>query len=217
MERSKSATRFLLASLILCAASVITAQAQAAPQEGAINTSRSNIKNTSRTGLHGQLNGLRVEVARYGGAQFSAGAQTQWKVYEINKTGDFNLGILPAGQYELRITRGTDADGDTPPDASRKQAADAATVPSNLTVTLDGVKGGSIKKDLAVTPSGASAEAARKTLDGKIDTEVADLSGKLSRPGRPVFGNIRFETDGKSETKGALRHDAAMPSIRNMR
>ncbi|HKO61402.1 MAG TPA: hypothetical protein VJV03_09600 [Pyrinomonadaceae bacterium] len=205
MKRSKSSKRFLIASLILCTASVITVQGQVVPQEGAINTTRSNIKNTSRTGPQGQLNGLRVEVARYGGAQFAAGTRAGWKVYEVNKMGDFNLGILAAGHYELRITRGADADGDTAPDASRKQTADGGTAPSNITVTLDGVKGGSIKKDLAVTPSDAGAETARTTLGSKIDTAEADLSGKLSGPGRPVFGNIRFETDGNSETKGAVR------------
>lgn len=195
---------------LLCSAP--TATAQVVPQEGAINTSRSNLK-SARNDLRGQIN-IRVEVARYGGAQLGSGVQTQWKAYEIDKAGNFNLGVLPVGQYELRITRSADADKAAPPDKSTKKAPEEARAPSSIAITLDGVKGGSVKRDLALT-SKIGTETAR-TLGGRIDTIESDLSGRLVGPESPKNEHILFEADGTSEVKGTARHTAAMNSIRNM-
>jgi hypothetical protein len=220
MKELKTSKRFLFVSLILCvalAASAVAAQAQE-PQQGAKHTSRSNIKNTSRTDLQSQLHTLRVEVARHGGAQIS-GAQTRWKAYKIDKAGDFNFGFLPSGKYELRVTS-VDADGDTPSNTSSKKVPEEARPPSSfaagITITLDGVKGGPIKKELALITSSTRTDTPRTGLDDRISTMDEKQNGKTFGPGRPVFGNITVETDGKSEVRGAVRHLAAMNSIRNM-
>lgn len=197
---SATALSALAFTTVCLLSSAITAQAQVEPQQGAINTSRSNIKNTSRTGdLQGQISGLGVDLLRYGGLQFGANGMTPFKSYKVDKGGNFDLGILPTGKYELRITQAADADD--LPDRSKKQLADAVP-PPDITVTLDGATGGPIKRDMTVSAAGPGATTARTTLDTKISTAEADLSRK--RPGAVHWGNISFETDGKHEVKGGI-------------
>src|SRR5687767_7623408 len=73
MKKLNTSTRFLIAHVFLCSAfvaSVTTAQAQVTPQpeEGAINTSRSNIKNTSRA-ARGSFDPLVLDLYKKGSGQ----------------------------------------------------------------------------------------------------------------------------------------------------
>lgn len=206
---------FVFMTLCLLA-SAVTAQAQAEPQQGAINTSRSNIKNTSRTGV-GRFDPLTLNLKKASGEKITSRtvADSDGDGTLADAEGAFNFGPLPEGQYVLTITVGGGTDGDASRVAPKQQTeAEAASAPSKITVTLDGAKGGSIKKDLALTPQSPGAATTQRTLDSKISSADTDLSGK--KPAGVKYEDITFETDGKSEVKGAV-HDIATSSIRNAR
>jgi hypothetical protein len=184
---------FVFTTLCLLS-SAITARAQVEPQQGAINTTRSNMKNTSKTErLDGRIDTLKVELARYGGAQFgSSGAMGTFRSIKTNQTGEFELGVLPEGRYVLRFSVAADVDSDATdrkagaaaPEKLKEQMADL----NRLNVTLNGVVGGTLKQDLGTKVN---------SLDTKLDSEVA-------RAGKPKYKDVTFKTDGKSDVKGKV-------------
>lgn len=84
-----SATVFTMACLFSLP---VTAQAQQ-PQH---STSSANIESKPRRDEH------KVYVGSLKSAQ--VGSAIQWKAYRVSDTGNFNLEILPVGQYELIVT-----------------------------------------------------------------------------------------------------------------
>ena len=75
-------------TMIFLLASVATAQASGEPQQGAINTSRSNLKNTSR--LDGRIDTLKVELAaRLGGLQGQLNTLRQVQIRMVNSISAF--------------------------------------------------------------------------------------------------------------------------------
>lgn len=220
MKRPKAPARLLITLLFPCAAfvaSAVTARAQVAPQEGAINTTRSNIKNTSREAgrrfdplvldLYDKASGEKIASRKL------EDSDGDGRLSELE--GAFGFRALPAGEYILIITTGA-GEGANPgtPQGGRQAEAKA---PINITLALDGVKGGATKKGLALTPIDDGADAARKALDQKIDTAEGNLSGKVFGPGQTHWGKVLFTADGRSEVKGSARHDASMPGIGNTR
>ena len=148
--------------------------------------------------------------------ELAARAGDGWSVRQVQTTnGQFELGLLPAGQYELRFS---DAGGQNNTTANRgitintthveysnaKKAAGNDDPKHNsdvgrVTVLLTGVVGGTLKQEL------------KTDLGSKMGAEVA-------RPGKPKFKHIVvFKADGRSVVKGTLRHDGVMNSIRNMK
>jgi hypothetical protein len=173
---------FVFTTLCLLA-SAVTAQAQVETQEGAINTSRSNIKNTSKTErLDQRIDSVEVELAaRSSGAE---AARAPGPVRKIRtKNGEFRLGVLPEGEYELRFSVVAEVDSDV---TDRKAVAEQSqNLPqqiadlNRLSVTLNGVVGGTLKQDLGT-----------------------QMGSEVARAGKPKFKNVTFKTDGKSDVKG---------------
>ena len=150
-------------------------------ERGAINTSRSNIKNTFRLGT--KIDSIKVELAARSGAQSSP--------VQI-KNGKFELGVLPEGEYELRIALDDVASAEF-----RKQAADGAKF-DPLVIDLEGVVGGTQKQELQLD------------VDPKAESE-------RTRPGKSKFKNIVLRSDGKTPIKGTLRHDMTKNVTRDLR
>lgn len=127
------------------------------------------------------LKGVDVKLGKNPGGGAAARATT-------NAKGEFNLGVQPAGKYDLTVS--------APPDLAEGQAgggADNKTSNLNLSksninrisIAIDGVKGGPIKKD----------------LDFKLKE-----ANSAQRAGKPEYQDITLtiETDGKSELKGII-------------
>jgi hypothetical protein len=222
MNRLKASARFLITLLSLCtafAASAVTALVQATPQEGAINTSRSNIKNTSRE-AGGRFDPLTLDLydkasGRKVASQKLADADGDGRLSELE--GAFGFRVLPEGEYVLIVTTGAGTNEGAKPSAGRGEPPAEANAPIKVALTLSGVKGGEAKKEVALTPIEAGAGAARTGLDGKLHTVVEGLSGKVFGPGQTHWGKVLFTADGKSKVKGSARHEVAKSSINNMR
>jgi hypothetical protein len=159
-----------------------------------------------------RIENVKVELASH---PTEAGRSAQWVITPVQiKSGEFVLGVLPAGEYELRFS---DVDGHSDATANRgitinsshveydkdRKAAGNADPKHNsdvgrLTMTLTGVVGGTLKQEL------------KADLGSQIGAEVA-------RAGKPKFENILFKADGRSAVKGTLRHDMVKSSIRNLK
>ncbi|HKO34868.1 MAG TPA: hypothetical protein VJV21_00205 [Pyrinomonadaceae bacterium] len=218
MFKQISVTRVALSAFIFtmfCLPSVATAQTPGEPQQG-INTTRSNIKNTSRTA------GTRFDPLVLNLKKASGESVLTSQIADLNKDGKlseaesaFDLGMLTAGEYELSFS---DADGQSSAtairgitintthveysDAKTKAAGNADPNKNSdvgrVTVTLTGVVGGTLKQEL--------------------QAQITTSAGELSRPGKTKFKNIvLFKADGRSQVKGTLKHDASMPAIKNTR
>ena len=208
MFKANEIVRTTLSVFVLSALCVLCPSVSAqAPGEPQLNTTRSNIKNTSRPGQ--RIDTFEVELARRTGA----GREGQWVSTKVAvKNGEFDLAVLPAGEYELRFSdteSGATNRGITIntthveyPDADKKAAGSADPKHNSdvgrLTVTLTGVIGGTLKQEL------------KTDLGSQIGAEVA-------RAGKPKFENILFKADGRSAVKGTLRHDMVKSSIRNLK
>lgn len=139
------------------------------------------------------LKGVDINLSRYGGAQFSGSGLTAFRA-KTNEKGEWTLGKVPEGKYDLTLTLPDD------PKDTRGYATATSDLQGQINdlrlavrITIDGVKSGPTKKDLAFKQE--------KAADSRLSV------------GRPKFENIVFtiETDGKSEIKGTLTQ-AATPS-----
>jgi len=221
MKKLNTSTRFLIAHVFLCSAfvaSVTTAQAQVTPQpeEGAINTSRSNIKNTSRA-ARGSFDPLVLDLYKKGSGQKIAShklvdSDGDGTLSELE--GAFAFRNLPEGEYVLLITSQLGAAETANRVASQNKRQVKANEPIKIALTLDGIKGGSTKTDLELIPTGSSGDTARTK---RVAAEVGNLSGTLFGPGQTHWGNAMFTTDGTTEVKGRVRHDLVKSTIQNMR
>ena len=138
-----------------------------------------------------------------------------WSVRQVQtRNGQFELGVLPEGEYELRFSdadrnsnaanRGISINTTHVEYSDKGRIAAGNNDPKHksdvgrLTVTLTGVVGGTLKQELQGQLNGAA--------------------GELSRPGKTKFKNIvLFKADGHSQVKGVLKHDASLPAIGNTR
>ena len=167
MFKHNASTSFVLSALVLAMVAMICAAAPA--QKGPSSTTGAPLK------------GVDVKLGKNPGGSPAARTTT-------NTKGEFNLGVVPAGKYDLIVS--------PPSDLAETQAgagADQRTSNLNLSksninrlgITIDGVKGGSIKKDIEL-----------KLKDGDASRHV----------GRPKYEDISvaIETDGKSEVKGTI-------------
>jgi len=135
-------------------------------------------KSPSVTGA--PLKGVDVKLGKNPGGQPAARATT-------NANGEFTFGVVPEGKYDLTVS--------PPPDMAETQAGGAGQKTSNLNlsksninriaITIDGAKGGPIKKDLEFKPAEINA---------------------TQRAGKPKYKDITLtvETDGKAEVKGTI-------------
>lgn len=124
------------------------------------------------------LKGVDVKLGKNPGGQAAARATT-------NAKGEFYFGAQPAGKYDLTVS--------PPPDFADTQAGGGADQRTNLNssksnrlaITIDGVKGGPIKKDLDLKEKEPDA---------------------TQRVGKPKYKDITLtiETDGKAEVKGTI-------------
>jgi hypothetical protein len=139
--------------------------------------------------------------------ELAARAGDRWNVRQVQtRNGKFDLGVPPAGEYELRFS---DADGHGDATANRGITISTSHVEysdddpkhnsdvGRLSLTLFGAVGGKLTQEI-------------RALDSKVDPDVA-------RAGKPKFRNITFRTDGKTPVQGVVHHEAAMQSIRNTR
>lgn len=156
---------------------------------GAINTSRSNLKNTSRA----IQTGLVIDLRKPSGEKVATRTVETGSQSELEAKFDF--GVVPAGQYVLTIAA-----------ANEGTTSDQPAAPSSIIVTIEGAKAGPITRDLILNPSGLAVDTARTQRDLKSDIGLARL-----------YGHIECETDGKNQLQGAVRHDMAKASINNMR
>ncbi len=124
------------------------------------------------------LKGVDVKLGKNPGG--SPAART------TNAKGEFNFGVVPAGRYDL-IVSPPSGSTETPAGAVGDQRAATTHQPPTLgaQITIDGVKGGPIKKDLAFKEKEAEA---------------------TQRVGKPKFQDITLaiESEGKSEIKGTI-------------
>lgn len=128
--------------------------------------------------LGAPLKGVDVKLGKNPGGSPAARATT-------NAKGEFNFGIQPAGKYDVIVS--------PPPDLTDISAGGATDRSINLNssksnkvaITIEGAKGGPIKKDLEFKPKESDATA---------------------RAGKPKFQDISvtIETDGKTEVKGTI-------------
>jgi hypothetical protein len=189
----------------LCLLSSFTAKAQT-PADGAINTSRSNIKvarteenNAAR--LDRRIDTLSVQLARASGTE-RPGEQLQGQVSDISKeNGKFSLGLLPAGRYELRLKLWVDSNGDGAVTQSGARMTDDVLL-KDVKVTLNGVQGGTITKELALSSLAPdnSQSSAKKT--GDLQNQIGGLSSGQQL--RVRSQTIAFTADGKSMVSGSI-------------
>ena len=181
-------TRVVTVICFLLAAVVVEGQQQT--QDGAINTTRSNIKNTFP--VDGKIDQLEVQLATV--SESLSGRSKEPVITPVQlKNGKFELGILPAGEYELRVNLGGLSNQLQNLEGRTRLNFDP------LILDLEGATGGTLKQELQL-----------EKLDTKIDPGTA-------RAGKPKFKNIVLRSDGKTPIKGTIRHDASMNSIRNLR
>lgn len=127
------------------------------------------------------LKGVDVKLGKNPGGSPAGRAVT-------NAKGEFNFGVVPAGKYDLIVS--------PPPDSADTQAGGGAGQRTSnlnlsksninrLAITIDGVKGGPIKKNLDFKPKEPDA---------------------TQRAGKPKYEDITvtIDTDGKSEVKGTI-------------
>lgn len=199
---------FVLSTLCILCPSVI-AQAPGELQQGSINTSASNIKNTSR--VDPSIDRLKVELAYLKNArtitQQGGGGGPEWLSRAVSiKNDEFDLGFLQEGEYELRFSdteNGATANrgitiATSHVEYSNQKAAGNVDPKHNsnvvpLTVTLTGVVDGPLKQELQAQLNG--------------------VAGELSRPGKTKFKNIvlKFKADGRSQVKGMLKQNVSIP------
>jgi len=173
MFKHNTSTSLVQSALIL--AMVVMICAATAAQKGP----------TSTTGA--PLKGVDVKLSRYGGAQFGGGGMSSFRA-KTNEKGEFKLGVVPAGKYDLIVSPPPDLPETQPGKGPDPMASNLNLSKSNinrLAIAIDGVKGGSIKKDIEL-----------KLKDGEASRHV----------GQPKYENISvtIETDGKSEVKGTI-------------
>ena len=213
MKRLKISGLFV-AALILSAAlaaSAISAQAQVVPQEGAINTSRSNLKNTFRTGA---FDALVIDLSKASGEKVASR-----RLADVNNDGKlsdaecaFDFGVLPGGDYVLTVSL----------------QGQIASLDSNLKVawiSIAGAVGGKVEKDWDLETGKVadvrSAENQRNNLGGlssqigaldgkaasinklgtKIDSAVSELNERANANSQ---SGVAFKADGKTSIAGKL-------------
>lgn len=189
----------------LCLLSSFTAKAQT-PADGAINTSRSNIKvarseDNDAARLDGRIDTLSAQLARASGTE-RPGEQLQGQVSDISKqNGKFSLGLLPAGRYELRLKLWVDSNGDGAITQSGARMQDDVLL-KDVKVTLNGVQGGTITKDLALSSPAPdnSQSGAKKT--GDLQNQIGGLSSGQQL--RVRSQTIPFTADGKNVVSGNI-------------
>ena len=127
------------------------------------------------------LKGVDVKLGKNPGGQAAARATT-------NAKGEYNLGIQPSGKYDLTVSPPPDLTDTQTTGGADQRASNLNLSKSNINrvaITIHGVKGGPIKKN----------------LDFK-----AQEGDATQRVGRPKYQDITvtIETDGNSEVKGTI-------------
>lgn len=166
MFTHKTSTAFVQSALILAMVAMICAATPA--QKGPSSTTGAPLK------------GVDVKLGKNPGG--SPAART------TNAKGEFNFGVVAAGKYDLIVGPPPDSAETQPGKGPDPMASNLNLSKSNINriaITIDGVKGAPIKKDLDFKPK-----------DG----------GATQRVGKPKYGDITLtiETDGKSEVKGTI-------------
>jgi hypothetical protein len=106
-----------------------------------------------------------------------------------NANGEFNFGVVPLGKYDLVVSPPPDPANTQPGKGPDTMAANLNLSKSNVSriaITIDGVKGGPIKKDL--------------------DFKEKESPSATQRVGKPKYEDITvtIETDGKADVKGTI-------------
>lgn len=185
---------FLITAVALFAVSAPAATAQVVPQEGAINTSRSNIKNTSREGGT-PIKGVWVKLAP--SSPGSAG-----RVTTTDDQGRFSFPDVTPGEYVLIFSASelkaapekvSDLQGQLNTVSARSLGGKIDTAEAGLNGRIV-VTGASepIERGWDVTVK--HAVGARTT--NRFDPIVLDTTGDASRAGKTNYGNIVLRIDG---------------------
>ena len=143
-------------------------------------------------------------------------AGDRWSVRQVQtRNGQFELGMLPVGEYELRFS---EADGQSNATANRGITINTTHVEysdkGRIAAGTDDPKHKSDVRRLTVTLTGVVGGTLKQELHGQLN----GAAGELSKPGKTKFKDVvLFKADGRSQVKGVLKHDASMPAIRNTR
>ena len=191
MNLLKTSLFLITAALFVVSARTVTAQV--VPQEGAINTTRSNIKNTSRE-AGTPIKGVWVKLAP--SSPGSAG-----RVTTTDDQGRFSFPDVTPGEYVLTFSASElkaapekvgDLQGQLSTLRSLGTRIDTVDAGLNGRIVVTGASE-PVDRGWAVTVKQADASA-RAT--NRFDPIVLDMSGDAARAGKTNYGNIVLRIDG---------------------
>lgn len=197
---------FLSASVMFVVLAIATSvAAQVEPQQGAINTSRSNLKNTSREGQTGPaIKGVWVKLSPSSGNA---------RITTTDDQGNFSFAEVAPGEYVLTFSA-VELKADTTSERSSATIGGLGTQLNDLSArSLDNkvtTVDAPLTARIVVTGAAAPIEkawpvkvkqspnSAQRDGHTRFDPVTLDASAKTFGPGRPVFGNISLRVDGSS-------------------
>ena len=192
---------FLIAGGALFGVSAPTGTSQVVPQEGAINTTRSNIKNTSREGGT-PIKKVWVKLA-------PSSPRSPGRVTTTDDQGKFSFANVMPGEYVLTFSA---TELKAVPDKLGQLQGDLGSFRTFLGTKIDTVDaslnarivvtGASepIERGWAVTVKQAAAATARTT--NRLDPIMLDTSGDAARAGKANYGNIVLRVVGTKRLGG---------------
>jgi hypothetical protein len=210
MEAPVNRRTFILPATLAVLAIAVTLQSRPAgaqipvPSEGAINTSRSNIKSTARTG---QVASITIDLFALEGSAPPRSATT-------NERGEFTFGVVPAGNYRLVIRRAPGPEG-----VRSTPGAGGAPAPDSIRfhVTIEGTEAGPIEALMTAASPSDNPGPEGSQLDSRIEHVKGSLDGRYGgsqfggHQGQLNFRNIVLRSTGRTEVKGTARFGTMRP------
>jgi hypothetical protein len=139
--------------------------------------------------------GIDVKLGKNPGGSAAARRTGVALISRTDENGNFDFGLLPKGEYVLVLS--------LPDPGTSEKGVLVNTSRGNIRIarmSMAGAVGGKFDKDWSFEADAAMDIPSSERLAGKTDSKAATVNG----PGKPVYGNITFQADGKTVVKGTI-------------